>query len=113
MQIDAGGEQQHPEQQPSDRIGEVLCERHAKSERDLAARRVEIGDLDVQQKEQHDHAGRGQQRRCPGQRIGQLELARIVKPAFSEDELPWLQKLIAALEKDGLVDANEDGVRLP
>lgn len=49
----------------------------------------------------------------PGQRIEPLKLGRIVKPAFNQEELPWLQKLIAALEKDGLVDVNEDGVRLP
>ena len=49
----------------------------------------------------------------PEQRLTPRELGRVIKPGFSDDELPWLQKLIAALQKDGLVDAGEDGVRLP
>ena len=36
-----------------------------------------------------------------------------IKPEFHEDDLPWLQKLVNALAKDGLVDVHEDGVRLP
>jgi A/G-specific adenine glycosylase len=49
----------------------------------------------------------------PGERIQPVELGCIIKPDFSEDELPWLHQLIVALQKDGLVDSNEDGVRLP
>jgi A/G-specific adenine glycosylase len=49
----------------------------------------------------------------PNQRITPPELGRIIKPGFSDDELPWLQKLIVALQKDGLVDANDEGVCLP
>ncbi|HEV2581295.1 MAG TPA: A/G-specific adenine glycosylase [Ktedonobacteraceae bacterium] len=49
----------------------------------------------------------------PGQRIKPPELGTIIKPDFSHADLPWLQKLIVALQKDGLVDASEDGVCLP
>jgi A/G-specific adenine glycosylase len=49
----------------------------------------------------------------PGQRIQLAELGGIIKPGFTNDELPWLHQLIVALQKDGLVDASEDGVCLP
>ena len=48
-----------------------------------------------------------------GQRLTPSELGRVIKPGFSDDELPWLHKLLAALQKDGLVDFSEEGVRLP
>ncbi len=36
-----------------------------------------------------------------------------IKPSYSEEDLPWLQKLIDGLAKDGLVDCTVEGVRLP
>ena len=36
-----------------------------------------------------------------------------IKPTYSEEDLPWLQKLIDGLSKDGLVDCTTEGVRLP
>lgn len=36
-----------------------------------------------------------------------------IKPTYSEEDLPWLQKLIDGLAKDGLVDCTMEGVRLP
>ncbi len=47
------------------------------------------------------------------QRISLSELGLKIKPAFSDEDLPWLQKLVARLAKDGLLDYAEDGVRLP
>ena len=49
----------------------------------------------------------------PGQRMTLASLGPIIKPEFHDDDLPWLQKLVNALAKDGLVDVHEDGVRLP
>src|SRR5438067_2677906 len=49
----------------------------------------------------------------PGQRMTLAALGPRIKPEFHEDDLPWLQKLVNALAKDGLVDVHEDGVRLP
>lgn len=48
-----------------------------------------------------------------GQRIPLASLGPIIKPEFRNDELPWLQQIIARLAKDGLVDYTEEGVRLP
>jgi len=48
-----------------------------------------------------------------GQRIPLAELGPKIKPAFNEADLPWLQKLTEALVRDGLLDSNEEGVRLP
>ena len=36
-----------------------------------------------------------------------------IKPTYSEEDLPWLEKLIDGLAKDGLVDCTVEGVRLP
>jgi A/G-specific adenine glycosylase len=49
----------------------------------------------------------------PGQRMTLASLGPIIKPEFHDADLPWLQKLVNALAKDGLVDVHEDGVRLP
>ncbi len=49
----------------------------------------------------------------PGQRMTLAALGLIIKPEFHDDDLPWLQKLVSGLAKDGLVDVHEDGVRLP
>ena len=46
-------------------------------------------------------------------RMPLAEVGQHIKPSYSEDDLPWLQKLIAGLAKDGLVDITEEGVRLP
>lgn len=48
-----------------------------------------------------------------GQRLALPELGHIIKHGFVEDDLPWLQRLVQGLVKDGLVDASEEGVRLP
>ena len=49
----------------------------------------------------------------PGQRMTLAALGLIIKPEFHDDDLPWLQKLVSGLAKDGLVDVHEDGGRLP
>ena len=65
VQVDAGGQQAEAEDQPADRVGQILRQRDAEAERDLGAGRVEVGDLDVQQDEQQDdRAGRQQRRRA-------------------------------------------------
>src|SRR6266568_4660791 len=46
----------------------------------------------------------------PGQRMTLAALGLIIKPEFHDDDLPWLQKLVSGLAKDGLVDVHEDGV---
>ncbi len=48
-----------------------------------------------------------------GSRIPLSELGSRIKPTYSDDDLPWLQRLVAGLIKDGLVDCTEAGVRLP
>ncbi len=47
------------------------------------------------------------------QRISLLTLGRQIKPEFCEDDLPWLQQIVNGLMRDGLLDGQEDGVRLP
>jgi A/G-specific adenine glycosylase len=47
------------------------------------------------------------------QRITLNELGAKIKPEFCDDDLPWIQKLVQGLAKDGLLDYAEDGVRLP
>jgi A/G-specific adenine glycosylase len=46
-------------------------------------------------------------------RILLADLGPQLKPTFSAEDLPWLQKIIDGLTKDGLVDRAEDGVKLP
>jgi len=36
-----------------------------------------------------------------------------IKSEFHEDDLPWLQQVVAGLVKDGLLDSTEEGVKLP
>jgi A/G-specific adenine glycosylase len=48
-----------------------------------------------------------------GERISLNALGSKIKPDFCPEDLPWLQKLIAGLVKDGLVDCTNEGVRLP
>ncbi|MDQ2905545.1 MAG: A/G-specific adenine glycosylase [Ktedonobacteraceae bacterium] len=47
------------------------------------------------------------------QRISLSMLGATIKPEFTAADLPWLQKVVAGLAKDGLLDEAEDGVRLP
>ncbi|HEY4034246.1 MAG TPA: A/G-specific adenine glycosylase [Ktedonobacteraceae bacterium] len=47
------------------------------------------------------------------ERIALAALGPKIKPEFSIDELVWLQKIVDGLVRDGLLDYNEDGVRLP
>lgn len=48
-----------------------------------------------------------------GQRMKLDALGPKIKPEFCADDLPWLQKIVAGLAKDGLLDYASDGVRLP
>jgi A/G-specific adenine glycosylase len=48
-----------------------------------------------------------------GQRITLATLGQQIKSSFCDDDLPWLEKIVAGLVKDGLLDYAEDGVRLP
>ncbi len=48
-----------------------------------------------------------------GQWLPLSELGPRIKPDFSTDDLPWLQKLVDGLVRDGLLAASEEGVRLP
>ncbi|MDQ2715811.1 MAG: A/G-specific adenine glycosylase [Chloroflexota bacterium] len=47
------------------------------------------------------------------QRMPLSVLGAAIKPEFTADDLPWLQKVVVGLAKDGLLDEAEDGVRLP
>lgn len=48
-----------------------------------------------------------------GERLPMTTLGARIKPDFVDADMPWLQKLVNGLAKDGLVDCSEDGVRLP
>jgi A/G-specific adenine glycosylase len=53
-------------------------------------------------------------RALPGeQRMRLSELGPRLKPTFTGEDMPWLQKIVAGLAKDGLIDQGEDGVKLP
>ncbi|SRR5258707_4815554 len=41
------------------------------------------------------------------------ELGPVIKADFQAEDLPWLEKLVVGLERDGLVVWTEQGVRLP
>ena len=47
------------------------------------------------------------------QSITLAELGPLLKLAFQAEDLPWLEKLLAGLQRDGLIAWTEDGVRLP
>jgi A/G-specific adenine glycosylase len=49
----------------------------------------------------------------PDERISLAMLGPKIKPEFSPDDLAWLQKVVDGLVRDGLLDYNEDGARLP
>ncbi len=49
-----------------------------------------------------------------GQRLTLSELGPRIKPTFSQKDLPWLERLVIRLARDGLVDyVEEAGLRLP
>lgn len=48
-----------------------------------------------------------------GQRIPLTSLGPIIKQDFQYEDLIWLEQLVEKLAKDGLVDFDEEGVRLP
>ncbi len=53
-------------------------------------------------------------RSLPGnERIPLALLGPRIKPEFCPDDLPWLQKIVAGLVRDGLLDSADNGVRLP
>jgi A/G-specific adenine glycosylase len=53
-------------------------------------------------------------RSVPAQQRIPLEVLGIqIKPGFSDEDTLWLQKIIHGLVKDGLLDATDEGVRLP
>ncbi len=47
------------------------------------------------------------------QRLSFHELGSRVKTDYQETDLPWLEKIVAGLVKDGLIDRNDQGVCLP
>jgi len=47
------------------------------------------------------------------ERITLVALGQQIKPTFCDDDLPWLEKIVTGLAKDGLLDYAENGVRLP
>lgn len=47
------------------------------------------------------------------QRLSLDMLGPHIKPDFGEQDLPWLEKIVRELVRDGLADFEEDGVRLP
>lgn len=47
------------------------------------------------------------------QRMPLTTLGPAIKAAFQPADIPWLEQLVQKLAKDGLVNATEDGVRLP
>ena len=49
----------------------------------------------------------------PNSRLSLLELGPMIKPTFTPEDLPWLQKIVNGLLRDGLLDVTEKGVRLP
>ena len=48
-----------------------------------------------------------------GERLPLSTLGLRIKPDFRDEDIPWLQKLISGLAKDGLVHCSEEGIRLP
>lgn len=50
----------------------------------------------------------------PGEAVSPAELARAIKPDSTDDDLPWLRDMAAALARDGLAEIDDAGrVRLP
>lgn len=48
-----------------------------------------------------------------GERIPLTTLGPKIRSEFSSENLPWLEKIVDGLKRDGLLDCNEEGVRLP
>src|SRR5579863_1100615 len=48
-----------------------------------------------------------------GKRITLADLGAIIKPDYALADHPWLIKLVEGLAKDGLVDYQDEGIRLP
>ncbi|TMB77988.1 MAG: A/G-specific adenine glycosylase [Chloroflexi bacterium] len=48
-----------------------------------------------------------------GQRVSLADLGAQIKPAFTHADMPWIQKLVEGLAKDGLLDCANEGVCLP
>ncbi len=48
-----------------------------------------------------------------GERLPLSAVGSRIKSDFHDEDIPWLQKLVSGLAKDGLVDCSEEGVRLP
>lgn len=48
-----------------------------------------------------------------GSRISLAALGSYIKQGFGDEDLPWLQRLVEGLAKDGLLDYAPEGVRLP
>jgi A/G-specific adenine glycosylase len=47
------------------------------------------------------------------ERMPLATLGPSIKPEFGNDDLPWLQQIVAGLVRDGLLDSADNGVRLP
>ena len=53
-------------------------------------------------------------RQLPAQEYISLNvLGQQVKSDFSEQDLPWLEKVVSGLKRDGLLEILDDGIRLP
>ncbi|HLJ36177.1 MAG TPA: A/G-specific adenine glycosylase, partial [Ktedonobacteraceae bacterium] len=48
-----------------------------------------------------------------GERLSLSIVGSRIKSDFQSEDIPWLQKLVNGLAKDGLVDCAEEGIRLP
>ena len=48
-----------------------------------------------------------------GERLPLSIVGSRIKTDFQNEDMPWLEKLVSGLAKDGLVDCAEEGVRLP
>jgi A/G-specific adenine glycosylase len=49
----------------------------------------------------------------PGKHLPLSELGPVLKADFQAGDLPWLEKILAGLQRDGLVEWTEKGVKLP
>jgi A/G-specific adenine glycosylase len=48
-----------------------------------------------------------------GERLSLNEMGLVLKADFQPDDLPWLEKLLTGLQRDGLIEWTEDGTKLP
>jgi A/G-specific adenine glycosylase len=49
----------------------------------------------------------------PGQTLALPALGRLLKDGFSNDDMPWLRKLVDGLARDGLLALDDEQARLP